>query len=338
MTQIAGYIAEQQAPARQGTRPVVQTSHESPWPLPGVHVPAPDLDFLLDLQHLRHLQDEPSLDQRLFQRLPRRTVERCRIGDQGELLVLVIPQRHEPSRLGPRETPPHRHGAFHTVPRSPELAVGAALQGAGIDVVGAYPPNTMFGFPNTNWKAWRAPFGLEVLVSEHFKTTVDAKGFMSVMFQATANRALTVGVRSKYAERNFFMISRNYMSLSQRLGFHFSTLEALVSERSSENYVSYQFKGGAADLERRLSRVRFIAEILEPLGFRVEVTEDHLIARCEGRDEPDMIRQLEILGYLSLHTRQLDMIMGNPAHVEYYRAKYGRDIERLVASAGPERN
>ena len=129
------------------------------------------------------------------------------------------------------------------------------------------------------------------------------------------------------------------MSLSQRLGFHFSTLEALVSERASENYVSYQFKGGAADLERRLARVRFIAEILEPLGYRVEVTEDHLIARCEGRAERrTWYRQFEILGYLSLHTRQLDMIMGNPAHVEYYRAKYGRDIERLVASAGPERN
>lgn len=164
---------------------------------------------------------------------------------------------------------------------------------------------------------------------------VDGKGMLSVMFQATANRALTVGVRSKYAERNFFMISRHYMSLSQRLGFHFSTLEALVSERTSENYVSYQFKGGAADLERRLARVRFIAEILEPLGFRVEVTEDHLLSRCEDRSEPEMRRLLEVLGYLSLHTRQLDMIMGNAAHVEYYRGKYRRDIEGLLAA--PER-
>ena len=167
---------------------------------------------------------------------------------------------------------------------------------------------------------------------------VDGKGMMSVMFQATANRALTVGVRSKYAERNFFMVSRNYMSLTQRLGFHFSTLEALISERSPENYVSYQFKGGAADIERRLARVHFIAEILEPLGYRVDVTEDHLIARLEGRSEEDMYRQLIILGYLSLHTRQLDMIMSNPSMVEYYRAKYGRDIERLASSAGPERN
>lgn len=46
----------------------------------------------------------------------------------------------------------------------------------GIDVAGAYGPNTMFGFPNTNWRPWKAPFGLDVLVSEHFKTTTDAKG------------------------------------------------------------------------------------------------------------------------------------------------------------------
>jgi hypothetical protein len=46
----------------------------------------------------------------------------------------------------------------------------------GIDVAAVIGPNTMFGFPNTNWRSWKAPFGLEVLVSEHFKTTVDAKG------------------------------------------------------------------------------------------------------------------------------------------------------------------
>lgn len=46
----------------------------------------------------------------------------------------------------------------------------------GIDVAGVIGPTTLFGFANTNWVPWRAPFGLEVLVSEHFKTTVDAKG------------------------------------------------------------------------------------------------------------------------------------------------------------------
>ena len=38
-------------------------------------------------------------------------------------------------------------------------------QAMGIDVEGAMPPKTMFGFANDRWKMWRAPFGLEVLVS-----------------------------------------------------------------------------------------------------------------------------------------------------------------------------
>jgi len=160
---------------------------------------------------------------------------------------------------------------------------------------------------------------------------MDGKGMLSVMFQATANQALTVGVKSKYAERNYFMIARNYLSLSQRLGFHFATLEALVSERTPENYVSFQFKGGAADMERRLGRVHFIAEILEAVGFRVEIREDHLLSRVEGRDEAYMLKRVEILGYLALHTRQMDMIMANPAYVEYYRNKYRKDIDGLLA-------
>jgi len=51
------------------------------------------------------------------------------------------------------------------------------LQAAlGIDVEGVYGPDTMFGFPNENWVPWRMDDGTEVLVSEHFRTTKDARG------------------------------------------------------------------------------------------------------------------------------------------------------------------
>ena len=45
----------------------------------------------------------------------------------------------------------------------------------GLDVEGVFRRQTMFGFENKNWKPWIFN-GLEVLVSDDFKVTVDAKG------------------------------------------------------------------------------------------------------------------------------------------------------------------
>ncbi|MEE4356498.1 MAG: PEP/pyruvate-binding domain-containing protein [Desulfococcaceae bacterium] len=160
---------------------------------------------------------------------------------------------------------------------------------------------------------------------------MDRRGFASVLFQSTVNPALNTGVRSQFAEKNYFMISRNFCNLNSRLGYHFAVMEALVSERIPENYVSFRFKGGAADQQRRLRRVRFIGEILEDYDFHIEIREDCLIARLQNFDSETMCKRIRILGHLSLHTRQLDMIMNNPSQVRYFGNKIRDDIEKLLS-------
>ena len=54
--------------------------------------------------------------------------------------------------------------------------------------------------------------------------------------------------------------------------------------------------------------------------------------RLEGHEQGHMEGRLKILGYLSIHTRQLDMIMLKPAAVEYYRKKIHADIRGMLDS------
>lgn len=161
---------------------------------------------------------------------------------------------------------------------------------------------------------------------------MDARGFMSIVAQAASNPNLVPAARGEYAERNTFIISRNFVNLQTRFGFHFCIVEAFVGDRPSQNYVLFRFQGGAADLERRRRRARFITDILAGLGFTVRLNEDALSARLEGFEAQAMQLRLKIVGYLTQHTRQLDMIMNDPQATARHRDKILGDIETLRAN------
>jgi pyruvate,water dikinase len=160
---------------------------------------------------------------------------------------------------------------------------------------------------------------------------VDTKGLASIIFSSTMDPSLNIGSRSRYAEKNYFMISKHFCNWTSRLGYHFSTVETFVGDNPKENYASFGFKGGAADYNRRMGRIRFIGRIMEEFGFRVEMNEDAITARAEGCDKQSTIERIKVLGYLSIHTRQLDMIMANQSRVNYYMNKMLNEIYSFVS-------
>jgi pyruvate,water dikinase len=164
---------------------------------------------------------------------------------------------------------------------------------------------------------------------------VDTRGFMSIVMGAAADPNLATAGGTIFGNQNYFMIARDFCNLTSRLGFHFSTVEALVGDQAFENYIRFAFKGGAADYPRRIRRAKFVGEILERHDFKVDVKDDSLFARLEAEAKDYMLSRLRILGYLTIHTRQLDMIMLNDADVQYYTEKFSQDLEKLAVISTP---
>jgi pyruvate, water dikinase len=142
---------------------------------------------------------------------------------------------------------------------------------------------------------------------------VDLAGFMSVVMST----ATDTNIQERLHEKNFAIITNDYMNLSNRLGFHFATIEAFLGA-PEESYVSFTFYGGGAELPRRMRRVRFLTRVLEDLEFRVEPKEDSITARIGGYPPEVLEEKLEVLGRLMMVSKQLDMVMISEDAVEQY--------------------
>ncbi len=158
---------------------------------------------------------------------------------------------------------------------------------------------------------------------------VSVRGLGAIIAQSAMNPQLDPSVRSNMGDRNYFLLSRKYCNLSVRLGYHFALAEANFSELLTESYVSFQFQGGAADERRRQRRVQLLGEMLRELNFRVDIKADSLIARIEKRPIPYLKERLTILGYLIIHTRQVDMVMDEEGFIERYLDKVRADTRMI---------
>jgi pyruvate,water dikinase len=158
---------------------------------------------------------------------------------------------------------------------------------------------------------------LRGMTLEDFKTPqvrpVEFKGFISVM----SEQMLTNPQASdRFGDRSFAIISDKYLNFSSRVGYHYSVLDAYCGHTVSKNYITFSFKGGAADDVRRNRRVRAIALILRELDFTVDVQGDRVDARFQKYEGPVIEEKLDQLGRLLIFTRQMDMLMNTEASVE----------------------
>lgn len=138
---------------------------------------------------------------------------------------------------------------------------------------------------------------------------VDVGGFLSVMSQHLLEPPNIQSER--FGERSYCIISDKYLNFSSRVGYHYSVADAYCGQTDSKNYITFQFKGGAADEVRRERRVRCIALILTRLGFTAEVRGDMVQAKFQKYPAEEIRSRLDQLGRLLIVTRQMDMLMVN---------------------------
>lgn len=156
-------------------------------------------------------------------------------------------------------------------------------------------------------------------------------GLMNVFLQATMNPELAEGAAGGFTGRNLFLISRRYACLNSRFGFHFTTIEAMLTGGGFDSYAGFKLSGGAADEKRRDMRAALVAEVLERHGFQTKLRGDNLFAKAESRRHDFILSRLRILGYLLVHTRQLDMAMGGGAGTDALREKLLNDIGDMLS-------
>ncbi len=144
---------------------------------------------------------------------------------------------------------------------------------------------------------------------------VDVKGFIDSMI-----RTVTISEEElkKVGEKSFLIISKEYMNFAIRLGYHLSSVEAFAGESTNDNYIKFFFKGGGAVIDRRLRRVRLIKEILKAMDFDVKITGDVMNATLMKYRKDQIEKILEVMGRLTVFTKQLDMVMYNDAITDFY--------------------
>ncbi|MCX5890135.1 MAG: PEP-utilizing enzyme [Deltaproteobacteria bacterium] len=134
-----------------------------------------------------------------------------------------------------------------------------------------------------------------------------------------ASNLLTLMARGAAGElpggESYAILSREYLNLSAKFGYHFANLDAYLSNEADQNHIFLRFAGGAGTYYGKSLRLNFLGNILSRLGFQIKLTGDLLDATLSGSDPDAMEATLDQVGRLLAVSRLLDLAITNEAEV-----------------------
>ena len=143
---------------------------------------------------------------------------------------------------------------------------------------------------------------------------VDFSSFMSSLTRTAPTR----NTSPEDVGRNLAVISAEYTNINFRLGYHFTVIDAYISDNVLDNHIYFRFSGGVTETTRRSRRTRLLQKILSNYDFLCELHGDIIVARLKRMDKTSMLNRLFLLGLLVGFTRQLDVKMVNDEKIEEY--------------------
>ncbi|MBI5478879.1 MAG: hypothetical protein HY906_08490 [Deltaproteobacteria bacterium] len=135
---------------------------------------------------------------------------------------------------------------------------------------------------------------------------VSRKGFMSSVVSFGFDEDGSV---RELGEPSFAFVSREYLSLNSRIGYHFATVDARIDDQPEASYLSFRFVGGSTGVEQRSRRGTLLQRLLGHHGFETDRRVDLVNARIRRLPAAAMEEKLHLVGMLMEFANHLDMAL-----------------------------
>lgn len=148
------------------------------------------------------------------------------------------------------------------------------------------------------------------------------KGGVPVGLSDLLTASMRTGEILESVDINLAVISRCYMNLAVRFGYHFTVVDTYVSEDSARNHVYFRFMGGAAVMQKRMRRVRMLETILQHLGFVTRIKGDLITGVISNISQKEALSILDQCGRLMAYTRQMDAPLVSDHVADIYAQRF----------------